>query len=265
MRRQGIAFAADLHLRPGHQPDQNAKLSAFLFALSTERLILLGDTFHGWFERGGRYIGAFDEVATSFSQAAAAGLQIHLVSGNRDFVIGSAPASYPGFFQHPTERYRSVLTQWGIQPEGPVYRLTYGSLRITCTHGDAFCTRNRPYQILRWLLQGPIGRWGMSVGPFGVAKWIVGWIQNRPLRLHRDPVSWYQTIVDEAVATEIDRGADLVVCGHLHHKEERRLRGSGGKEARLVIVPSWSETGEYLELRGSEWVFQVAPPNVAIE
>ena len=60
--------------------------------------------------------------------------------------------------------------------------------RVACAHGDAWCTRDRGYRLLRGLTRGPLGRLCMAAGPFFLAELIVGRFQESAVsRIHHFP------------------------------------------------------------------------------
>ncbi len=252
---------ADAHLRPGSHPRQAARLRRLLLerGAGAERCLLLGDTFNCWFERCGRYAGDYGESLGIFADAAGRGLPIHHISGNRDFVVGAAPESaaeaenppYPGFFPCRHGERASVLCRHGILPHGAAYRFTQDGLSILAVHGDTYCRRDWPYRILRWTVQGPLGRLAGRGAPWPLAERIVQRYQRTSIEAKHQRPPAYRDIVTEAAAPDVRGGADLVVCGHAHYHEERTIR-TGDRMGRLVIVPPFVKGGWYGELAGGE-------------
>jgi UDP-2,3-diacylglucosamine hydrolase len=235
-------FVADAHLLPGDCPEQNARLKRLLDEGEQARVVLLGDAFNAWFERRGRVTGDYAAVLKLFSVAAGRGAEIHHVSGNRDFAIG-AGKSYPGFYGFFGGGARSVLADNGIEPHGTCYHFSQDGLKVACEHGDRFCVRDRRYQRLRWLLQGPVGRWAMGIAPFALPSSIFAGVQKKPLRLPSEKFS-KQEIVPEAAWPQVTDGTDLIVCGHVH-REERYPLAAAGRAGELVVVPPWYESGKF--------------------
>ncbi len=235
-------FLADMHLQPGDQPQQNRLLRQTLRRCARAgRAVLLGDTFNCWYERRGRIVGDYAEVLGVFAEAAAGGLALHHVCGNRDFVVHAGNNGAGGYYRWPDEP-RSVLLDHGIEPHGEAHEFTADGTRVLCAHGDRFCTADRGYQRLRAFLHGPLGRLIATWAPFWVGCLIVGHIQRQQVLRHYGVLPFAKRIQDEALLPLIERGVDLVVCGHIHCEERRRLQGPtrGGE---LVAVPSWADSG----------------------
>lgn len=240
-------LAADLHLEPGERPEQNDRLAAFLAAEASkaDRLVLLGDAFHCWFERDGRAVGDYAEVLDLFARAARAGLDIRHVSGNRDFAVGGAaePEGYAGFFSGLLPRRESVLARAGIRPEGPRFVWNQDGRRIHALHGDSLSPRRLLlFRALRWLLLGPVGRTLMARGPWSWGERAVARLQVRP----RNPRRYRPRadhVASAAAVREVEAGADLVVCGHTHVADRRPLAAAGGRTGELIILPAWRDSG----------------------
>ena len=273
MRSERAVFVADAHLQPGFRPGQNRMLKRFLHEVCFpgDVLVLLGDLFHCWFERRGRVVGDFSEVLEAFGAAAARGVEIHYVSGNRDFAVGAGRSErrdvwahnprFPGFFAPVGPRAQSVLVQYGVEPHGTHFRVRIRNRNVTCVHGDIYCTGDPGYALLRWLTQGPLGRLAMSWGPFLLARLIVGRLQALPVsRLRHYPAAGGGMDWSRASA-ELATGADLLVCGHLHHPGTRPLL-LGERRGQLVIVGPWCAGWEYAVLEESGPRFGcLAPPS----
>lgn len=241
-------FAADMHLRPGTQPEQNARLRAFLGALRGARqLVLLGDAWNGWYERRGRLVGDYAEALSLFADAAAGGLSIHHISGNRDFVVGPdgprGTRTYRGFHWPLEDRQPSWMTRHGIRPHGSTYGFEEGGRRIHCAHGDQFCTRDFMHILfVRQGLMGWLGRMYSIFFPYWLTNLVIGHAQKTQLLPHYGVIPYASNIQASAVARVVEAGADHVVCGHLHVHEVRRI-DSPSRCGQLTVVPMWMGTG----------------------
>ena len=100
---------------------------------------------------------------------------------------------------------------------------------------------------MRWLTQGPLGRLCMSIGPFFLARLIVGWFQRRPVSHQKHYPAYGHGIAWQRACDELRTGADLVVCGHLHHAGMRPLI-SGERKGRMLLVGPWCAGYEYAVL-----------------
>lgn len=257
-------FAADMHLRPGVQPAQNERLRRFLDSIRGARqLILLGDAWNGWYERRGRMVGDFAEALSLFADAAAGGLPIHHISGNRDFVVGpdGVPGArgYRGFHWPLEDRQPSQMALHGIRPHGSTYAFEEEGRRIHCAHGDQFCTRD--FMHILFVRQGLMGRLGRIYSiffPFWLTRLVIGHAQKTQLLPHYGVIPYASSIQADAVARVVGAGADHVVCGHLHVHEVRPI-DAPPRRGILTIVPMWMDTGAYGVFEGER--IRIAAPS----
>ena len=219
-----VHLLADMHMKPLDAPSrdarrlaeaENRRLAAFLSLISgrAARLVLLGDAFNFWMERRSRVAGDYSESLRLFRAAAERGLEIHHVSGNRDYAVGGGlgfdPATrYPGFLRLRRGFTVSRLVDFGIEPHGP-------------------------------LLQGPAGRFSVRWAPWTALRLVASRQQGR-LSVRASSRSPDGMFSPKAIARELTRGAELLVCGHAHARLTREMEFSG-RPRRLEVIPAWQD------------------------
>jgi UDP-2,3-diacylglucosamine pyrophosphatase LpxH len=55
-------------------------------------------------------------------------------------------------------------------------------------------------------------------------------------------------MVDDEIRRHIDRGVDVVVCGHAHEPQDRPL-GTG----RLLVLDNWEDAGDAVVYDAGRW------------
>lgn len=131
-------FIADLHLCP-ERPDITDALLRFLSttAQQAEALYILGDLFETW-------VGDDDDaalparIAEALSQYAAAGRNLFIMRGNRDFLLGEDYCKKAG----------AVLI------DDPTVLDLYGE-KTLIMHGDTLCTEDKDYLAFRATARDP--------------------------------------------------------------------------------------------------------------
>ena len=252
-----VYLLADMHLKPLDAPNrraremavvENERLARFLSGIDghASTLVLLGDTFNFWFERRSHVVGDYSVALNLFKLAADNGLDIHHISGNRDYAVGEGlgfdPATrYPGFLRLRRGFTVSRLADFGIEPHGHRYRFHHAGKTVTCIHGDSLCTGDRLFMALRWVLLGPLGRMVMRWAPWSMMEHIVSRQQGRTGI--RGSSKRPSEALDEAAARkEFAMGADLLLCGHIHTHHEREIEFAG-RMGRMVALPAWLDGG----------------------
>ncbi len=248
-----ILVLADMHLKPLDSSNSravelavwdNERLAGLLEkeGENASILVLLGDTFNFWFERRSQVAGDYAAALNLFKLASEKGLEIHHVSGNRDFVIGEGlgfdpTTRYPGFLRLKSGFTVSRLADFGIEPHGPRYRTHQAGKTIAFVHGDALCGNQRLFMLLRWFLQGPLGRTAMRNLPWSFLQFMSRRVQARTKT--RAPVKNPAEVFSAAdIKREIAMGGDLLLCGHIHALFEKNYEVAG-RVGRLIAIPAW--------------------------
>jgi hypothetical protein len=244
---------ADMHIKPLDAPNRRARedavrdnemLAGFLASIEgkAKSLVLLGDTFNFWAERRSKIVGDYLVPLNLFKAASDSGLDIHHVSGNRDFVVGEglgfdSSTRYPGFLKLKGMFTVSRLADFGIEPHGPRYRLHQAGKTITCVHGDSLCSNDTLFMLLRWLLQN---RWSKMIwrrAPWSLIEMAVAHQQGR-MTVRNGPGRSGDIFGEDAIRRELIMGGDILVCGHIHAGYQRDVV-IADREKKLVSIPPW--------------------------
>ena len=131
---------ADLHLDASRADTVQAALNTFTAARHLDALWILGDLFEAWI---GDDAGLADplgrRIADALSALTASGTEVHLMRGNRDFLLGEAFAQAAGATLHPEDECHVRLA----------------GLPVLLMHGDTLCTADQDYGTLRRQLRDP--------------------------------------------------------------------------------------------------------------
>jgi UDP-2,3-diacylglucosamine hydrolase len=190
-------MVSDAHLVGPGDPNQRAMV-AWLRALETDRLYILGDLFHHWWGYSGAVMTAYVPVCAALMALAERGVAIHVVPGNHDFATGP-------FFT-------DVL---GATVSGVVVE-ELGGRRFLLAHGDESDDR-LGYRLTRFLLRGRAMAGLMAVlGPgrgarllerlAGASREHMG--EPGPLLAQQQRWAWRELARHDAV---------VAVLGHVHH------------------------------------------------
>ncbi len=200
----------------------------------TPRLIILGDLFEYWFGPAQAEVGGGPELLDALARRVRSGTAIHLIPGNRDFLVDAE-----------FERRTGVQ----IAPEGLVGRLP-GGARLLAIHGDELCTLDKGYLRLRRILRS------RAIRGFGRRlPGSLGHALSRRLRratsraLAKKPAP--ETLQQPAAALKLaaEARADLLVCGHSHrYRDELLERPGGGPALRWLIVDAFGDPADTFEV-----------------
>lgn len=205
-------WISDLHLgTPGCQAQA---LLEFLRQVECEQLFLVGDIIDGWqLRRSWYWPQAHNDVVQKLLRKARKGCRVIFIPGNHDeFARRYLDHSFGGI---------EVAEDW--------LHVTADGRRLWVTHGDLF---DGVVQCARWLaLLGDqayeftlkLNRWLNSArARLGLPYWSL----SKYLKLKVKRAVSYVSDFETALAREAKkRGADGVVCGHIHHAELREIEG----------------------------------------
>lgn len=163
------------------------------------RVHVLGDLFDSYVTPGQVKRGVWGEVARMFAAAAAGGVTIDCLHGNRDFLLG------PEFVT--ASRARIVA---GGQ------RGRIGGVDTLLLHGDELCQNDLPYQRAKRWLRHPATRWFARRLPVGMALHVAERARRRSRMViatgNQQRFQPTAAAIDAAFAT----GASRLVFGHIH-------------------------------------------------
>lgn len=237
-------FVSDLHLESG-RPDITACFLAFLEgpARGAEALYILGDLFEVWI--GDDAPGATgSRVAASLHELAGAGVDIHFLAGNRDFLIG--------------EDYCRLAGMRRI--EEPVVVDMYG-VPTLLLHGDALCTHDDAYQRMRAKTRDPQWQQRMLSRPRWCRHMLARTARLASRVRGRFAPAANLDVNPGAVADAfLIHGVDRMIHGHTHRPGIHRHEIDGRSRERIVLG-DWFEQGSVLRLSANSVDLQDLPFN----
>lgn len=196
------------------------------------RVFVLGDLFDSYVARGQVRTGIWRDVAAMFADAVAAGTEIALMHGNRDFLLG------PEF---------AAASRVRIVPGG--LRGTLAGVDTVLLHGDELCQNDLPYQRAKRWLRHPLTRGLARRLPVRVALAVGARARARSQNVIRrgDQTRFLPTAaaVDAAFAT----GARRLVFGHIHRFAHGRRDGG-----EYWVLPAFDAAATGLLARGGKLV-----------
>ena len=210
--RVRTVWISDVHL--GTPGCQAAALLDFLRQVECETLFLVGDIVDGWqLRRSWYWPQAHNDVVQKLLRKARKGTRVIFVPGNHDeFARRYIGHEFGGI---------EVAEEW--------IHVTADGKRLWITHGDLF---DGVIQCAKWLAY--VGDWFYEVTlrlnrHFNSLRARLGlpyWSLSKYLKQKVKRAVSYVGDFESALAREAKRrGADGVVCGHIHHADLRTIDG----------------------------------------
>jgi UDP-2,3-diacylglucosamine hydrolase len=234
-------FVGDVHLHPrGDSPaGKNRRFLDFLDARrrDTAAVYLLGDIFDYWIGPkmigSGEYAGALDALAALTKS----GVALWWIHGNRDYLIE-----------------RRFAAKTGVKILGDGVMLTLGGRTVYAAHGDFIYNKNTNYTAYRRLMNFAIPRAIFTSIPRAVGSGMAKGFRT----VSRKTTPAYRWTRDDIVAgakRHFERGADLLICGHIHlpmHVECSHR----SKPRDIYVLGDWDGNAEYVEFDGDRFAFR---------
>jgi UDP-2,3-diacylglucosamine pyrophosphatase LpxH len=236
-------FISDVHL--GTSGCQAEALLDFLKAYPSAQLYLVGDIIDGWqLRRRWHWPQAHNDVIQKVLRRARKGCQVIYVPGNHD-----------EFARRFVEHHFG-----GVWVTSEAMHTCADGRRLWVTHGDLY---DGVVQCARWLamlgdaaytlaleLNRHFNAWRLRMGlPY--------WSISQVLKLKVKRAVSFIDDFEQVLATEArERGADGVVCGHIHHAEMRMIDGTlycndgDWVESRSALVEHFDGRLELVHWRG---------------
>ncbi|MCP4302690.1 MAG: UDP-2,3-diacylglucosamine diphosphatase [Gammaproteobacteria bacterium] len=219
-------FISDLHLEAG-KPEIGKQFLNFLKGEATqaEALYILGDLFEYW-------VGDDDPnphykvMKAAIGELVDAGVPVHFMHGNRDFMIGEQFAEETGV---------TLL-------DDPKPIDLYGQ-KVLLSHGDALCIDDVNYQQMRLMTRNPEWQAMMRAKPLEerieIAKRARRESQEYNASVDDDIMDVNQ---DAVIGTFRQRGVDILLHGHTHRPAIHDV-DLNGKTGQRIVLGDWYEQG----------------------
>ncbi len=223
-------FLSDIHLCES-RPSITDTFVSFLSKLTNEvdALYILGDLFEYWIGDDSRQ---HDNVIEALKTLTNRHIQVFLMHGNRDFLIGSA-------FEKKTG---AVLLN------DPILVEIYGK-RILLCHGDTLCKDDIEYQSFRDKIRSE--SWKNEFLKKSLSERVAianEFRKESELNKKNKSVEIMDVNLDEVNRTLIQFNyPDFLIHGHTHRPNQHSINLDGHQIQRIVLG-DWYEQGSYLIL-----------------
>ena len=224
-------FISDLHLE-AQRPDITRAFLRFLDeqASQAEALYILGDFFEVWLGDDNPDPLA-DEVSSALLALSRRGTRIHLMHGNRDFLIGKDFCRRSGctLLNDPT------VIKLNGEP-------------VLLMHGDSLCTDDIGYMRMRRWLRNPLSLFILRNLPLKTRHRI-----GRKLRNESQQRTRYKALditdvnQDEVLRVMRKHQATTLIHGHTHRPAVHPLE-IDGKAVQRIVLGDWDKAGWVLEV-----------------
>lgn len=228
----GSLFVSDLHLSED-RPGANEAFFAFVEgpAASADSLYILGDLFEYWIGDDDLVTPFHGVIAGFLRRLSAGGVGVHLMHGNRDFLLAQAfcEASGARLLEDP-----SVVRAGGVD--------------TLLMHGDTLCTGDTDYQA--WRRQARSDAWQREFLERSLEdrRSAILALREKSREVVRSKPPGIMDVEPQAVEEAFRvHGVSRLVHGHTH-RPAHHVVDVDGRRCERWVLPDWYGPGGYLEV-----------------
>jgi UDP-2,3-diacylglucosamine hydrolase len=225
-------FISDLHLSE-ERPEANERFFSFMEETASRAgsLYILGDLFEYWAGDDDLHAPFHALIAGFLRRATDAGVVLHLMHGNRDFLMAAAFC-------------RATGADLLLDPSA----VEAGGVRTLLMHGDTLCTDDTDYQAWRREARSEPWQRKFLARPLADRRRTILGLREKSREAVRAKPAEIMDVVDTAVRQAfVEHGVTRLVHGHTHRPGHHVLEVDGRRCERWVL-PDWYGRGGYLEI-----------------
>ena len=235
-----MLLISDLHLEPNRE-DITRTLVDFLRgrARQSDSLYILGDLFEVWIGDDEPNTLA-DLIASELSELNGKGIDVFLMHGNRDFLMGKDFAARCGasLIDEP------ILIQTKAQ-------------QIALLHGDILCTKDVEYMKFREMVRNQQWQQQFLAMPLAQRRQFAEQARAQSQQVTSNNSADIMDVTAAEVSKMLsDLEVTTLIHGHTHrpaiHEIQLNQAINGSKKAKRVVLGDWDSQGWYVEVSESE-------------
>ena len=232
----GIYFLSDTHLSP-NQPAVYDKFLRYLRSIrkDADELYILGDLFDYWIGDDGSALLGHSPAIEALAELSDGGVQVSVMHGNRDFLIG------PEFIAE---------TGGTLIPDPSTIELNGQSVLLM--HGDSLCTDDVEHQRYREVVLSP--EWQESILELPISERLNRALDMRAASEKNKQVK-SQSLMDvnqqSVLQTMKQLGVRILIHGHTHRPQIHHFE-IDGREATRYVLGDWGRNNDAVIVVNSE-------------
>jgi UDP-2,3-diacylglucosamine hydrolase len=236
-------FISDLHLGS----ERPAIVRLFLDFLATrarraDALYILGDLFEFWIGDEMAQLAPVAPIVAGLRALTDAGIPVHVMHGNRDFLLGAGFARVTG-------------CQLLAEPA----RARFGGEEVLLLHGDTLCTDDIEYQRFRKMVRNPEFVRDFLAKSVEERAAIAQNLRETSQAAIAGKKPEIMDVNENAVRdTMRAQGVRHIIHGHTH-RPAQHVFDLDGAPARRTVLGDWYEQGSVLEFADGTWRLESLP------
>ena len=237
-RKVELVVISDIHL--GTYGCHAAELNKYLKSINPKTLILNGDIIDFWQFSKRYWPKSHMKVVKQIINMASKGSKIIYLTGNHDETLRKFEGTKMGNFR--------ILNQYVKDLDGK---------KVWFFHGDIF---DVTMQYSKWLAKIGAVSYDTLILINTIVNNISEFFGRGKISLSKkikdnvkSAVAFINSFEQTAADLGIQKGYDYIVCGHIHHPEDRIIEGRKNGNIRYLNSGDWVENLTSLEYNKGEW------------
>ena len=233
-------FIADLHLDESAPAVSAAAEAYFRAASEFDVLWILGDLFDAWIGDD-RPFAELSAPMQALSDLVASGTDVHLMHGNRDFLLGTGFSERTGVHVHAND---AVIIE--LDTGLPFTGNDPGHAELCLLmHGDTLCTDDTGYLQLRKTLRDEQYQQDFLARPLEERALIAQQMRDGSRLAMSDKDAMIMDVTDTGVAEALSaHRVSTLVHGHTHRPADHRPAcTTHSPDSRRVVLGDWHAEG----------------------
>lgn len=232
MSEKPILFISDLHLE-AQRPEITQAFFSFLqeHAEQAQALYILGDFFNVWL--GDDDVNELNSrVAKALQTLSQSGLDIKLMHGNRDFLMGS-----------------DFAARCGAQLIAEPYLLKAFGQQVLLLHGDILCTRDLDYMAFRSMVRDPVWQQDFLARPLTERIAFAEQARAQSRAMSSNKAEDIMDVTPDAVNALMQKHQiPTLIHGHTHRPATHTLDPlpDSAKQSQRLVLGDWEDGGWYI-------------------
>lgn len=227
---------SDLHLAES-RPDLNQAFTQFCRdqAARAKALYILGDLCDAW-------IGDDDDsptatlIRSNLKALVEGGVEVYLMTGNRDFLIGKQLADDIGLTLLPDPSIHEI--------EGH---------RVLLMHGDSMCTGDQEYMAFRAQIQNPDTQAMLMSKSLDERRAIAAMLRSQSKSANANKAEDIMDVTEHEVVNALQNaGVNILIHGHTHRPAVHKLTLENGNSATRYVLGDWDSSAWKITVTASE-------------
>ncbi len=237
-RKVDLVVISDIHL--GTYGCHAKELNKYLKSIYPKHLVLNGDIVDIWQFKKRYWPSSHMKVIKQILNLASKGTHVYYLTGNHDETLRKFESLEMGNFR--------ILNKLELDLDGQKAWFFHGDVfDVIMQHSKWLAKIGAISYDLLILLNVFVNKMSSLIGRGKVS------LSKKIKDNVKTAVKYINDFEETAANLAIQKGYNYIVCGHIHHPDDRIIKGANNKEIRYLNSGDWIENLTALEYNNKQW------------